>query len=175
MPRSGHVARLRRQVGTRLLVLPAVMLCVTDESDRVLVVRHEDGGVWAPPGGAIEPGETPADAAVREGWEELGVMVEPTDLIGVFGGPGHDVHYDNGDHTAYVTSVFRCHAPARRFHPDGVEVHDHRHVGPDDWRQLELARWAPMVMPHLFAWLAAGPARRPTFAPATWQPDHGPA
>lgn len=162
-------------VGNRLLVLPAVMLCVVDQANRLLVVQHDDGGVWAPPGGAVEPGEVPADAAVREGWEELGVVVDPIELIGVFGGPGHEVRYDNGDHTAYVTSALLCRAPAGGLSLDGVEVHDHRYVGRADWQQLDLAPWAPLVMPHLFTWLEAGSARRPIFTPATWQPNSGPA
>jgi 8-oxo-dGTP pyrophosphatase MutT (NUDIX family) len=32
----------------------------------------------------IEPFELPADAAVRETWEETGLFVELTGLIGVF-------------------------------------------------------------------------------------------
>lgn len=173
MSRSGHVAALRRRVGTELLVLPAAMLCVTDASRRVLMVRHDDGGVWAPPGGTIEPGEAPADAAVREGWEELGVVVEPTDLIGVFGGPGHEVRYDNGDRATYVTSVFLCRLAAGHPRPDGHEVHEVRYVGREEWPQLTVAPWAPRVLPDVFAWLDAGPDRRPIFASARWQPHAG--
>ncbi|WP_083929423.1 NUDIX hydrolase [Catelliglobosispora koreensis] len=39
------------------------------------------GGMWAFPGGAFEPGETPVQAAVRELFEETGVPVEPADLV----------------------------------------------------------------------------------------------
>lgn len=34
-------------------------------------------GMWCFPGGAIEPGETPAQAIVREFREEVGLSVEP--------------------------------------------------------------------------------------------------
>ncbi|MBT8213305.1 MAG: CoA pyrophosphatase, partial [Acidimicrobiia bacterium] len=37
------------------------------------------------PGGKIEPGETPVEAAVRETWEEVGI---PADSIEVLGGLG---------------------------------------------------------------------------------------
>lgn len=39
------------------------------------------GGMWVFPGGALEPGETPVDAAVRELQEETGVVVSPDSLV----------------------------------------------------------------------------------------------
>ena len=51
---------------------------------RILLVRHVEGNQWTTPGGLIEPEETPADAAVREAWEETGVeseLVAPLDTI----------------------------------------------------------------------------------------------
>jgi mutator protein MutT len=39
------------------------------------------GGMWAFPGGALEPGETPRDAAAREVHEETGVTVSPDALV----------------------------------------------------------------------------------------------
>lgn len=43
---------------------------------RVLLHLHRKLGMWLPPGGHIEPGELPDEAAVREVWEETGVAVE---------------------------------------------------------------------------------------------------
>lgn len=42
---------------------------------KVLLVQHPWRG-WVPPGGQVEPGETPRAAARRELWEETGVDVE---------------------------------------------------------------------------------------------------
>jgi mutator protein MutT len=39
------------------------------------------GGMWAFPGGALEDGESPAEAAVREVLEETGVHLEPDRLV----------------------------------------------------------------------------------------------
>ena len=41
---------------------------------RVLLLRRPSG-LWAPPGGQVEPGEEPAAAALREAFEETGVQV----------------------------------------------------------------------------------------------------
>jgi 8-oxo-dGTP diphosphatase len=58
------------------LVVAAVM---ADERDRFLMARRRPGshleGLWEFPGGAMEEGETPAEALVREVEEELGVRV----------------------------------------------------------------------------------------------------
>jgi len=46
------------------------------EAGRVLLVHHNGFGKWVPPGGHIEPGESFAEAAVREVKEETGLLVE---------------------------------------------------------------------------------------------------
>jgi 8-oxo-dGTP pyrophosphatase MutT (NUDIX family) len=43
---------------------------------KVLLHRHRKLGMWLPPGGHIEEGELPDEAAVREVWEETGVRIE---------------------------------------------------------------------------------------------------
>src|SRR5262249_13715290 len=106
MPISGHLARLRAQVGQQLLVLPSVTAAVRDDAGRLLLVRHSNGGVWVAPGGSLEPDELPADAVVRETWEETGLLVEPVRLTGVYAGPEFRVRYANGDEVTYVMSVF---------------------------------------------------------------------
>ena len=47
--------------------------------DKVLLHFHRKLGMWLPPGGHIDKGELPDDAAVREVLEETGIEVE---LIG---------------------------------------------------------------------------------------------
>ncbi len=47
---------------------------------RVLAARRAEGG-WEFPGGKVDPGETPEQAAVREISEELGCQVAVTDWL----------------------------------------------------------------------------------------------
>ncbi len=44
--------------------------------DEVLLIKHKKLGVWLPPGGHIEAGEFPYEAAVREAKEETGLDIE---------------------------------------------------------------------------------------------------
>jgi 8-oxo-dGTP diphosphatase len=58
---------------------------VLKEEARYLLIQRSAAvlapGMWCFPGGAIEPGETPAQAIVREMREEVGLVVEPVDEL----------------------------------------------------------------------------------------------
>ncbi len=58
---------------------------ITDEAGRMLLPHWSEGTHhgWTMPGGGIDPGEHPADAAVREVYEETGYHVELDGLLGV--------------------------------------------------------------------------------------------
>ncbi|MFI1520958.1 NUDIX domain-containing protein [Kitasatospora cineracea] len=60
------------------------MLC-TDPASRLLIVQAAGVGTWHLPGGVVELGESPLDAARREVREELGLALDllPDDLFGV--------------------------------------------------------------------------------------------
>jgi 8-oxo-dGTP pyrophosphatase MutT (NUDIX family) len=51
---------------------------------KLLLVRRVDDGLWALPGGITDPGETLAETARRELWEEAGIDGRVTQLLGVF-------------------------------------------------------------------------------------------
>ena len=117
------------------------------------------------PGGAIEPGETPADAAVREAWEETGVRVRLTRLVGVFGGSHYVVQYRNGDRASYVSSVFEATIDGGQLKPDEVELRELRFVTESEAAGLALAPWVPEVLAALFKPNGDAAFRRPTWTP----------
>ncbi len=56
-------------------------------ADQVLLTQREDFEVWCLPGGGVDDGESLARAAVREVYEETGLQVELTRLVGVYSRP----------------------------------------------------------------------------------------
>ncbi len=91
------------------LLLPSVSVLPVGEDGRLLLVRHaghDDG--WGVLGGAVDVGESPAEAAVREAREEIGVDVKLVRLMDVLGGPDYEVRYPNGDRVSYVTAVYQA-------------------------------------------------------------------
>jgi ADP-ribose pyrophosphatase YjhB (NUDIX family) len=133
MGMSAYMARLRASVGRDLLLVPATGACIRDEKGRILLLRRSDGeNLWGFPGGAIEPGERAADAVVREVREEIGLEVEPVELIGVYSAPEFAFAYPNGDHVQPVTVFFDCCIVGGDLRPDQEEVLDACYFGPKD-------------------------------------------
>ena len=165
MPISEYMRRLREKVGADLLLVPSVTIITFDDQARVLLARHADAGVWVAPGGSIDPHESPADAAVREMWEETGLVVEPIRLLGVYGGPEFQVTYSNGDEVSYLMVVFECRVVGGSMRPDRVETLELGYFSQADLSKLTLPPWAKVVLPDAFTGHA-----KTRFKPPTWQP-----
>jgi ADP-ribose pyrophosphatase YjhB (NUDIX family) len=78
-PECGLVA----YVNPRLVV---TTLPITEAGEIVLIRRGIEPGVglWAQPGGFLEVDETVNQAAIRETWEETGLLIEPGEIIGLY-------------------------------------------------------------------------------------------
>ena len=78
-PSCGHVA----YANPRLVV---TTLPITGSGEIILIRRGiEPGrGAWAQPGGFLEVDETVNQAAIRETWEETGLLVEPGEIVGLY-------------------------------------------------------------------------------------------
>lgn len=85
---------------------------------KILLIQRTNDHLWAIPGGLAEVGETPAQAAERELWEEAGVHGNPTRLLGLF----DSRLWQNRTKTHLVTAMFQLETdeiPA--LHAAGIE------------------------------------------------------
>jgi 8-oxo-dGTP pyrophosphatase MutT (NUDIX family) len=162
---SPYIAGLRTQIGTSRLLIPSVTGIVYGERGEILLVCQSDGDVWSTPGGAIEPDESPVDAVVRETWEETGLLVKPTALIGVFGGPNFVVRYPNGDETQYVMTVFECSRVSGQLTDSNDEVTTSRFVGEAEFQTLAVSPWTREVLPVCYS-----RPRKPIIGAVQWSP-----
>jgi 8-oxo-dGTP diphosphatase len=97
-----------------------IAIAVVEHDDRFLIGQRGPGvplaGLWEFPGGKVEPGETAAQAAIRECREETGLTVR---IVGEY--PPHIQQYDHG------------HVELRFFHcvpldPDAAPVEPYRWI-----------------------------------------------
>jgi ADP-ribose pyrophosphatase YjhB (NUDIX family) len=75
----GHIA----YVNPRLVV---TTVPITEAGEIVLIRRGIEPGIglWAQPGGFLEVDETVNQGAIRETWEETGLLVEPGEIVGLY-------------------------------------------------------------------------------------------
>ncbi|MHB8628167.1 MAG: NUDIX hydrolase [Aggregatilineales bacterium] len=121
MPISDYHRALRQKVGHMRILSPGAAAVVLNERGEVLLQQRRDDGRWGLPGGAIEPGEDPADTIVREVWEETGLHVVPERIVGVYGGTDGYHTYPNGDEMAFISVVFECRVIGGELNPQDGE------------------------------------------------------
>lgn len=117
---------------------------VSDAEGRLLLVLRAHppaAGTWSLPGGRVEPGETPAQTAVREVREETGLHVETTGLVGRVEWPGPGT-------SSYQIDDFRCRVVGGELHA-GSDAAAARFVDAAELAGLSLS---PLLLETLRSW-----------------------
>lgn len=146
MATPDFVLELRNHVGTAPLWLAGATAVIrSPDHARVLLVRRSDNGWWTPVTGIVDPGEHPADTAVREAREEADVDIRVDRVASI--GVSRMVTYANGDQAQYIDHTFACTYLGGDPRPADGENTD--------------VRWFPInelpeMRPHMLARLEAG-------------------
>ena len=107
MSGSEYIKNIRSKIGNSILLLPSVAAVILNDKSELLLQEKNDN-TWSLPAGMIEPNETPTEAIIREVQEETGLMVEPTKILGVFGGSDFNYIYPNGNKVGYTVILMLC-------------------------------------------------------------------
>lgn len=143
---SDYVLRLREKIGHDLLIVPSVAALLFDEAQRVLLVRHDDRGLWVAPGGIVEPDEHPDATARREMLQETGIDVELVRILGAFGGPDFRVRHANGDEVGYVMTVYEARASGGLPEFEDAEARGIGFFSRERIETMDTPRWLPVVL-----------------------------
>ena len=93
-PRLGKEGKIR--LGTSAILF--------NSEGKFLLTQREDNGQWCLPAGAVESGESLAEACEREVLEETGLRVRVKRLVGVYSHPDQLVVYKDG-HKVQIVAV----------------------------------------------------------------------
>lgn len=108
--------------------------CIFNEKREVLLQRRGDNNKWGFPGGAIELGETPQMAAIREVKEETGLDVEVNNLIGLY--TDCNLEYPNGDKAQSICIAFELNVIGGQMFCDKEETLELKYFSLDNMPEI---------------------------------------
>lgn len=127
---QNYIGWLRSKVGHEKIILVFAGGCIFNEKGEVLLQRRGDSNKWGFPGGAIELGETPQMAAVREAKEETGLDVEVGEIIGVY--TDSNMEYPNGDKAHSICIAYELKAVGGNLLCDQEETVELKYYSKED-------------------------------------------
>lgn len=134
MAAKDYIRWLRSKVGHEKIILVFAGGCILNEAGQVLLQRRGDSGKWGFPGGAIEIGETPEMAAIREVKEETGLDVKVAGLLGIY--TDCDMAYPNGDQAQSICIAYELERVGGQLACDDHETVELKYFDLDEMPEL---------------------------------------
>jgi 8-oxo-dGTP pyrophosphatase MutT (NUDIX family) len=93
---------------TATLMVGCAAVIFDGNREKILLTRRSDNGRWCLPGGRMEPGESAAEACEREAWEETGLRVKVSRLVGVYTDPNLVIQYKDSKTFQVIAMCFEA-------------------------------------------------------------------
>lgn len=119
-------------------LVPSVNVGVLNDDGELLLIRRTDNENWAMPGGAMDIGETIAQAGVRETREETGIECEIVHLVGVYTNPRHVMEYTSNGEVRQECSLVFAARPTAGVPTPSSESSEVRWVPPGEVDRLQM-------------------------------------
>lgn len=105
---NAFIKFIRKTFGHAPFPFVSTDVYIVNSNHEILLLRRSDDGKWCPPAGAVDPRESPQEAALRELYEETGLVAEEADLhlFHVEGGEEGYHKYPNGDEALFTRIIF---------------------------------------------------------------------
>jgi ADP-ribose pyrophosphatase YjhB (NUDIX family) len=98
---------------TRVRLTVSAVATREGSNGEILLIQRADNAHWGLPGGHVEPGESVAQATVREVLEETGFAIEVGRLIGVYSDPEwQTVESSSGERSQFINLCFEARVTA---------------------------------------------------------------
>ena len=131
---QNYIQSIRSKVGHEKIILAFAGGCIFNHKGEVLLHRRGDTDKWGFPGGAIELGETPQMAAIREAKEETGLDVKVGRIIGVY--TDLDITYSSGDQAQSIVIAYELIEVGGELFCDQKETTELRYFSKENKPQL---------------------------------------
>lgn len=105
---SGYIMDLRKVIGHRTLIQCAGSIIIENTKGEILLGKRTDNGMWGYAGGSVEIDERVEDCAMRELYEETGLIADEMDFFMVNSGPEVHYVYPNGDEVSNIEIIYLC-------------------------------------------------------------------
>ena len=98
-----YIKSIRGKLGPQKILLNCAG-AVIERDGKILLQRRSDNGGWGLPGGLLELEETYAQAALREIWEETGLICRLSGFLGLY--HNYDMMWRNGDRAHTLGAIY---------------------------------------------------------------------
>lgn len=121
---NSYHGRLRAAMGDATLMFVAARGIIRNEKGEFLLIQRSDNKMWTFPAGAMEIGESLAECAIRETYEETGLKAGRATLFAFLTAPRYTFTNMFGDTYQHLSGSYLLEEITGELNPDPEEVLD---------------------------------------------------